>query len=134
MPLEVSKIDEQIRKLHQLKKIAEDREFVDLFQEFLTTRKGDSRPSGKAKHPVKSTLYVPRKGSFTEAVLDACLGFGAKKFTARDIIRTLKEIDYKIEAKNPYTAVLGILKKLVDRHRLTVTEAAGRNPYVYENA
>jgi hypothetical protein len=129
MVLDVSRIDERIRKLQIIREMAADPEFVSLFTEFISTN-GAGKKRATAH---KGGNYTARKGSFTEAVLESCKAFGAATFTARDVQKRVQERKYHIEAKNPYTAVLGIMKKLVDRGFLRVTEASGRNPYVYSN-
>ena len=64
--------------------------------------------------------------------MTACRDFGATSFTAREVLKKV-EGRYEIEAKNPYTAVLGVLKKLVEREFLSVAERTGRNPHEYSN-
>ena len=133
MRLDVAKIDDRIRKLQQLRKLAEDEDFVDLFNQVLSNGNGNARPAPLVKPRSNGHAGVGKKGSFTKEVEKVCGEFKANFFVARDVLNKLHEREFPIEAKNKYTAVLGILKKMVDRKQLTVTEAEGRKPYVYSN-
>ena len=135
MRIDIERIDQQIKKLQQLKTLASDNEFVELFQQYISNHNGNSSPLPIAQPKAAGVVqeYIPREGSFTEAVLVACRDFGVQSFTAREVVVRLEKKQFKMEAKNKYTAVLTILKKLVDHRLLKVVEATGRNPYVYAN-
>jgi hypothetical protein len=136
MRLDIKLIDERIRKLKQLRNLALDEDFVDLFEQVIASngnRKRAVPPENAASNGHSNSRAG--KGEFTREIQEACNTFGATQFKAKQVVGKLEDNGYVFQAKNSYTATLGVLKKLVDTHKLKlIKKGKGRNPAIYANS
>lgn len=133
MKMDLQRLDNRIRKLQQVRAFAADQEFVELFLEFLSSQ-NDKLPYTKRENTsTVSKGYLPREGSLSAHVLTICRDFGLETFTAQEVTDMLERRKVPIEAKNKYLAVIGIMKKFVDRGLLKVVESFGRRKQKYAN-
>lgn len=122
--ISLQKIDEQIRKLEELKRFMSDPTTAPMIEQLIS---GEVSPQ-YAKLPIgKST----RRGALLKAVEIVCKT-ATSDFTAKDVIMNLELQGYVIQAKNKAIAVNGALKRLVKRGVINVTSVgAGKRPSTY---
>jgi hypothetical protein len=136
MAIDLSKIDDVIAALQQVKLIAREHPaMLQLLEGFITSdsvapkpavnghvRRGPGRPRGTS-HLKGSLITSVRK--VTESV--------DGRFTAAMIVDGLEARKFKFAAKNPNVAVNGALRKLTHKGELRVAkEGSGRRGNEYE--
>jgi len=131
--LDLQRLDDRIKKLQQVRAFAADQEFVELFLEFLSTQNNKLPSLIRDNASMSRKGYLPREGSLSAHVLTVCRDYGTDTFTAQEVTTTLEGLRIPIEAKNKYLAVIGIMKKLVDRGLLKVVGSFGRRKQKYAN-
>jgi len=123
--VDISKIDERIEKLRQLRELAADPDFVTLFQQCLSSN--GHRPISKG-HAVRAES---KRGSLFNAVLEVCRTL-AGKFDTGEIRRILEENGFMFRAKNPNIAINGALTRLRKHGYIKVArKGSGRAPSKY---
>jgi hypothetical protein len=131
--VDLQRLDNKIRKLQQVRAFAADQEFVELFLEFLSNQNDKIEAVRSQNSAAATKAYLPRDGSLSAHVFTVCRDFGNDTFTAQEVTDELEKQKVPIEAKNKYLAVIGIMKKLVDRGLLKVVESFGRRKQKYAN-
>jgi hypothetical protein len=136
MAIDVSKIDDRIRKLQELRRIASDPELADLLAELVSVNGHQNQRSPFGNKPVVEVNagLEPEFGQFTRIVRQVCSTLPGR-FSIRDVMRELEKISYQITAQKPLVAVGGVLRKLADPKRKVlrlVEESSGRKPNFYE--
>jgi hypothetical protein len=124
--ISLQKIDEQIRKLQELKRFMSDPTTAPMIEQLISSN-GEVSPQ-YAKLPIgKST----QRGALLKAVEIVCKT-APSDFTAKEVIRNLELQGYMIQAKDKAIAVNGALKRLLKRGVINVTSAgAGKRPSIY---
>ena len=119
----VQGIDEQIRKLEELKRFVSDPTTAPLIEQ-LISQNGNVNAASRVV-PKKTESFhgqtTPR-GELLDAVEAVCRATGHAEFTCRQVIEQLDAKGYRFQAKNKMVAVNGALKRLVKRNVLKVTE------------
>jgi len=125
--LSVEKIDERIAKLKELRKFAEDPDFVDLFQQCLSNNGHPPVPKSEEQEaPTKS-----KRGALLNGVLDVCRTFDGK-FDTGDVELALDAKNFPINAKNHIIALNGALNRLRKKGQVSIAKkGSGRRPTKY---
>jgi hypothetical protein len=118
--VDVKAIDEAIRKLEELKRLASDPALAP----FLRTN------SGNGVHlPTTQTSKTPIKG-VKATVLEICRELG--QFNIKDVLRAMEERHFPFEGDNPQKSIGNVLRALAKDRVITRTaEASGRTPAQY---
>lgn len=114
MKIDITKIDERIRKLQQIKELASDPETRELLADVLSLNGNGHSPK---------TRKVQR-GSLSDAVERACLQ-QAMKFTVQDIVNALHKDSFQFAAKDEQVAVYSAMRRLRDRGVIDIVEEGG---------
>jgi len=120
MHIDTARIDEKIRKLEQIKKLAADPEMAELLLELVTKNGDKPRISTKIEGNGKRT-----KGEFMETVEKLCLTFPSR-FTVNDVVIGLQNGGYTFTAHNPSVATYSALRRLTKHHVISLLEKGRR--------
>jgi hypothetical protein len=132
MPLDTAKIDAQIRKLQELKRIAGDPEMAPLLESLIVKNGLPSKPTRRPRGHVARAIKFPRKGDLMAATSKAIASFNGR-FTALSVLQAMKNAGFVFEAETPLVAVNGALRRLLRKKRISVAVVgSGRAPHQYE--
>ena len=134
MPINTAKIDEQIRKLQELKRLASDPEMAPLLESLFVSS------SAEQQHVAAESVSVAspngsRKGDVVKAAEIAVqrLGFEGHRFKRSDLFAAMEQNDFQFAAVSPHIAVNGALRKLVERGVIRIAvKGSGRAGHQYE--
>lgn len=141
MALDLSTIDNRIRKLQRLKVLLTDEATRELIAdpEMLELLRAAASKNGNvagAAEPVTTTSkaegYLPAEGSLRRVALEVARA-ATRKFDSRYVMEKMRLGGYKFESKSPLIAVNTALRSLSKRgliHRVRV--GTGRTPHIYE--
>jgi hypothetical protein len=138
--LNVSKIDERIRKLQELRRLASDPEMLHLLRELVDDSANRNESAAEAPAPSAAVAPVaitreprmrrPRKGALIKTasrVVDTLAG----EYDFHAVMDRMREVGFQFAGK-PEVAVNGVLRKLLKRKRIVlVEEGVGRTPNKY---
>jgi hypothetical protein len=111
LDLDVDAIDEQIRMLQSLRKLATDANMRSLIAKFAKHKNGNGGHGGQ----VAPAVAQPRRrehGGLRSAVEEALESIDKSPFSSADVVAKMGDIGYVFQAKNPQIAVNEVLKWL----------------------
>ena len=117
MKIDLAKVDSQIRKLEELRRIASDPELLSLLETVMVngaTRREppSSNAKGNKKPPTKKE--TAKKGEFQAAVREAIMRFD-RPFSGYTVARRMEMDGYSFVSSRPGIAVIDALKALVKK-------------------
>lgn len=141
-------IDDEIRQLLELKKMAANPRMVEIMKKIATDSNGNQPPTTSdfssippsAKAPVKINRRAPKKHSpngLADVVSKTAESFGSQEYTIPAIVEKMEAAQYAFTAKDHRVAVSQAFKRLVKRRRAVLVSKGDGNantPYVYKNA
>lgn len=133
MAITTAKIDEQIRKLQELKKLVADPEMLPLLESLLV-QNGNGNAPAKHSHTYsrKRVGRQLKRGNLVETV-EKTIADMSGRLTAPMVARTMAHNGFKFASQKPKVAVNGVLRNLVKNGMLKiVVEGSGRAPNQYE--
>jgi hypothetical protein len=127
MSIDTTRIDEQIRRLQEAKRIAADPELMAILRSLPAKDTSSPRPQS-----AKRRMTVPmRKGTLIRAVAKIVAGYD-RRFTSADVIKTMQSEGFRFVG-DPLVAVNGALRKLTSKGQVRVArQGSGRTPHDYE--
>lgn len=128
--IELQDIDEQIRKLQELRKVVADPQMASLLNQLLASKNGHSAlpimANAQGKHKAK------KKGTFIEKIAETCRAFGTGEFKISDVITAFEARGFVFAAKDKSVATYSAMRRLQDRKLITVvTRGIGAKPSTY---
>jgi len=135
MPLDTAKIDAQIRKLQELRRIAGDPEMAPLLESLIVQNglpaKAKKAPRKARARSMEATNPIKR-GDVVTAASKALAGISGK-FAASNALEAMEKNGFVFSAETPIVAVNGALRRLLKRGEIRLAEAgSGRKPHLYE--
>ena len=133
MRIDTAKIDEKIKRLQDLKRIASDPEMVRLLLETVSDNSVETQPNRSSPRTSRKRGGT-KKGELAQAVKKAVASIN-HAFTADTVVSWMQTHDYIFTAKDPKIAVNGVLRKMAKKQQLKIVKAgSGRVPNEYEKA
>ncbi|MGA2300011.1 MAG: hypothetical protein ABSG77_04860 [Candidatus Acidiferrum sp.] len=125
--LDVKSIDEQIKRLEQLKSFMSDPLTAQMVEQLIASKNGHSSdaPAPSQEKPKSS------KGEFVSKIEEICRGFGDKQFVISDVIKAYANRGYLFAAKDKNVAVYSALQRLLGKSIEIAVKGSGRNPTKY---
>lgn len=122
--VDVKAIDETIKKLEQLKKLAADPALAP----FLKNGAGAMRQTDAAQATL--TLVQPSTDTLKGTVLSVCQEL--REFTIKDVLRVMTERRFPFEGDEPQKSVGNVLRVLARTGQIRIMAASsGRRPAKY---
>jgi hypothetical protein len=129
MKIDLSKLDSQIRKLEELRRIASDPEMLALLDTVIV--KNGVSPVASSVPAAEPETVRKRKGEFQSAVRNVIEQYD-KPFSGYSIARKMELDGYKFASSRPGIAVIEALKALIKKGIVRVfREGAGSEPTLY---
>jgi hypothetical protein len=134
--IDVAKLDSQIKKLEELRRIASDPELLALLETVMVNGSSPQGPPPQAR----STIRTPpprkkptaKKGEFQAAVRAAIMQFD-KPFSGYVVARKMENDGYEFVSSRPGIAVIEALKALVKKGVVRVYKnGVGSEPTLFE--
>lgn len=134
MAVDTTRLDTKIKRLQKLKELLDDPDACDALSDpDIMTQIRDSL-GGNGHHAIVESptpAYFPGEGTVRLAVYEAAKRINGT-FDAKSIVSEMKKAGYKFTAKNPKTAVYGVLKKLWTAKLLKIVHTgSGRSPSTF---
>jgi hypothetical protein len=130
--IDVGKIDDQIRKLEELKRFMSDPTTAPMIEQLISQNgsvNAASRPTEKS--PKLPHGQVTQRGALLAAVENTCKILPGD-FNQKEVIEKLESQGYAFQAKDKNIAVYSALKRLVKRGVLHLTsKGKGKKPSTY---
>lgn len=130
-------IEDEIKQLRELEKMAENPRMVELMRRLVfnssngTSANAPSQPQGAVKPPAKPVTKFASNG-LSMAVLDAVRARTSGPFTVYDIVGDLSGSGFQFVAKTPRVAVHSVIERLLKKGVLTLVDRGhGNNPHKY---
>lgn len=121
--VDLTKLDEEIRKLQELRRLASDPSLA----RFFITSNGHNRTAVTSNEESAT-------GSVSGTVLEICRSLDGE-FTIREVLAGMNARGFDFAGSNPQRAVGNALKRLTGKHQIKVVrESSGRSPVVYVNS
>lgn len=132
MTLDTRLIDEQIKRLQDLKRIAADPEAVRLFQQILLGQNGHvETPETVKDSKYDSIPETPRRGTLIETVLRV-VNSSNKPVEVNSVVEEMLRMGFQFAASRPKVAVGIALRKLESKGRIRLlTRGRGSSPNIY---
>ena len=127
--IDINKIDAQIRRLQELKRIASDPEMLMLL-EGLVTKNGNVAPDSPNRMTRKP---IGGKDALLQATRQAISALPYKRFSASYLVEQMHKDGFQFTASNPTVAMNGVLRRLdLKKEIVMVRPASGRTAKEYE--
>jgi hypothetical protein len=132
MRIDLEKVESQIRKLEELKRIASDPEMLSLLEGLIV----QNGTSGNTRMPLFAPSAPIRESGQKGAVLDAVRQAALKQeraFSGYALARVMISEGYKFTAEKPGLAVTEALRRLIKKGVVTIYRSGrGSEPTLYE--
>ena len=129
MAIDLRKLDDQIRRLQELKRIALDPEMLTLL-EGLVTNNGDVSASITRQAP---QTPIGGKNVLLQATSRAIAALPQNRFTSVYLVDQMIKSGFQFAAGNPKVAINGVLKRLAAKQEIRiVTLGRGRRATEYD--
>jgi hypothetical protein len=118
--LDTSSIEARIKKLQQLRELAEDPEMVEIFLDLVgasKVRKSPEPAKTQAKNDAESKVAVTPRGELKEVVLKVLPSL-PQPFNIRTVVDVVKGTGYWFQANDPFIAVGSVLKRLAKKGKV----------------
>jgi len=135
MPITTAKIDEQIKKLQELRRLVSDPAMTPLLESLFANGYADQVHA--TENDSSASPNGSRKGDVVKAaeIVVRRLGFQGHRFKRSDVLAAMHENEFQFTAQTPDIAVNGALRKLVIREVIRVAvKGSGRAGHQYEHA
>jgi hypothetical protein len=134
MAIDLGKLDQQIRDLMELRRIASNPAMAELL-ESLISRNGAKRVSHSSL-PDEASLFrqtetnAKDQDSLTETVKKVCASFG-HDFTLPEVRKKMDEMKFVFTAQNPDVGIGTVVRRMRDKGEVhIVRRGSGRKPHV----
>jgi len=126
MKIDLAKVESQIKKLEELRRIASDPELLSLLETVMVNGSTSLRQSNPPKNTGDGSLpkITNKKGQFQAAVKDAIMRFD-KPFSGYMVARKMQVDGYEFASSRPGIAVIDALKALVKKGFVRVYKPGG---------
>ena len=132
--INLREIDDEIKRLQDLKTFMSDPRTASLIKRVIGTNGNGAPAAQRAVQPPlpqgedANTANAHGRGSLLDAAKTACISFGAKTFTAYDLIATMESNGFEFQDKDKAIAVNGAIRRLIEKKVVERVEqpAAGK--------
>lgn len=130
MNIELRDIDEQIRKLQELRKLVADPDMIALLNQLISVKNGHS--TGIVLSSTVGKENTKKKGRFIEKIEETCRNFGTSSFTINDVIKAFEQRGNVFGANNKSVATYSAMRRLQKRRVVEVVQqGVGSAPSTY---
>jgi hypothetical protein len=136
MAINTARIDEQIRRLQDLKRMASDPETLRLWENLMAENNGPIRPARTFAHPLPMVKENPsnsgKKGDVLRAARKAVATLNGR-FKAPSVLEAMQREGFALTVEKPLVVVNGALRRLIKKGEIKIVmRGSGRNGHQYE--
>jgi hypothetical protein len=131
--IDLAKIDDQIRKLEELRRFMADPTTAPIIEQLISQNGGSNGGISASLeiHPI--AIKGNQRGDLVSAVAAVCRSRSGLGFTAKDVILQLDNQGFAFKAQDKLIAVNGALRRLVKKAVIKVAvPGGGKRPSVYK--